>query len=324
MHLVTGGAGFIGSNLQAALHARGLETVIADRLGSHGKWRNIARHPPAQIIRPDELLEWLDRHPPLETIFHMAAVSETTASDGDHVWHTNVELSLRLWEWCAHRGVRFIYASSAATYGDGQHGFDDDPAMLGQLQPMNLYGWSKHAFDLRVMDLLRRGAPRPPQWAGLKFFNVFGPNEYHKGNMISVVKLKHDELSAGRPATLFRSTDPAIGDGGQARDFIHVADTVKVMLWLLDHPGVNGIFNTGTGIARSYLDMAHAVCDAAGAERRVDFIDMPAELRPQYQNFTRARTERLRAAGYTDAFMTLEDGVADYVRNYLNQPNIYL
>jgi len=324
MFLVTGGAGFIGSNLQAALHARGLETVIADRLGSHGKWRNIARHPPARIIPPGELEDWLDRHPPVEAVFHMAAVSETLATDGDHVWHTNVELSLRLWEWCAHRGVRFIYASSAATYGDGQHGFDDDPAGLAALAPMNLYGWSKHAFDLRVMDLLRRGAPRPPQWTGLKFFNVFGPNEYHKANMISVVKLKHDELSGGRPATLFRSTDAAIADGGQARDFIHVADTVNVMLWLLDTPGVNGLFNVGTGISRSYLDMAHAVCDAAGVERRVDFVDMPDALRPQYQNFTCARMDRLRAAGYAAPFMTLEQGVSDYVRNFLTQPNIYL
>jgi ADP-L-glycero-D-manno-heptose 6-epimerase len=324
MFLVTGGAGFIGSNLQAALHARGLETVITDRLGSAGKWRNIARHPPARIVHPDQLEDFLDTHPPLEAVFHMGAVSETLATDGDHVWHTNVELSLRLWEWCAHRGVRFIYASSAATYGDGGHGFDDDPAALAALTPLNLYGWSKHAFDLRVMDMLRRGMPRPPQWAGLKFFNVFGPNEYHKAGMISVVKIKHDEVSAGKPASLFRSTAAGIADGGQARDFIHVADTVKVMLWLLDHPAVNGLFNVGTGVARSYLDMAHAVCDAAGVDRRVAFVDMPDALLPQYQNFTCARMERLRAAGYTAPFLTLEDGVTDYVRGYLTQPNPYL
>ena len=323
MILVTGGAGFIGSYLHSQLHARGLETVICDRLGTHNKWRNIARHPPARILPPAELEDWLDTHPPLEAVFHMAAVSQTLATDGDHVWQTNVELSLRLWEWCAHRGVRFIYASSAATYGDGEAGFDDDPALLPSLAPKNLYGWSKHAFDLRVMDLLRRGAPRPPQWAGLKFFNVYGPNEYHKGNMVSVVKVKYDEVAAGHPATLFRSNSDDLADGAQARDFIHVADTVGVMLWLLDHPAVDGLFNVGTGIARTYLDLANAVCDAAGRARAVSFVDMPEELRPQYQSFTCARIDRLRTAGYAAPFMTLEEGIASYVRDFLSQPNQY-
>lgn len=314
MILVTGGAGFIGSNLQRELHARGVETVICDRLGSAGKWRNIAGHPPARIVAPAELEDWLDEYPPLEAVVHMAAVSQTLATDGDHVWRTNVELSARLWEWCANRGVRFIYASSAATYGDGEAGFDDDPALLPRLQPMNLYGWSKHAFDLRVMDLLRRGAPRPPQWAGLKLFNVYGPNEYHKGNMISVVKVKYDDIMEGRPPALFRSNDPHIVDGAQARDFIHVADVVAVVLWLLDNPRVEGLFNVGTGLARTYLDLAHAVCRAMGREPGVEFVDMPDELRHQYQSFTCARMDRLRAAGYAAPFITLEEGVASYVR----------
>jgi ADP-L-glycero-D-manno-heptose 6-epimerase len=323
MILVTGGAGFIGSYLQGELHARGLETVICDRLRSGGKWRNIARHPPSRIIAPDELDDWLDDHPPLEAIFHMAAVSETLATDGDLVWRTNVELSLRLWEWCANRGVRFIYASSAATYGDGAQGFDDDPAALARLAPLNLYGWSKHVFDLRVLDMLRRGAARPTQWAGLKFFNVYGPNEYHKGNMISVVKVKYDEIAAGRAPTLFRSTHAGVADGGQARDFVHVADAVAVMLFLFDHPSVEGLFNVGTGTARTYLDLAHAVSAAAGAPQDVAFIDMPAALRPQYQNFTEARIDRLRAAGYDAPFIALEDGVASYVRDYLARPDPY-
>jgi ADP-L-glycero-D-manno-heptose 6-epimerase len=324
MILVTGGAGFIGSCLHSQLYARGIETIICDRLGSHGKWRNIARHPPARIIAPDELDDWLDTHPPLEAIVHMAAVSQTLATDGDHVWQTNVELSLKLWQWCAHRGVRFIYASSAATSGDGEAGFDDDPAQLPRLAPMNLYGWSKHVFDLRVMDMLRRGAPRPPQWAGLKFFNVYGPNEYHKGNMISVVKVKYDEIAEGRPPTLFRSNNPDLADGTQQRDFIHVSDVVDVMLWLLDNPGIDGLFNVGTGVARTYLDLAHAVCDAAGVARQVEFVAMPAELKPQYQSFTQARIERLRAAGYTAPFKTLEDGINSYVRRYLSQENPYI
>ena len=323
MILITGGAGFIGSYLQGELARRGLETVIADRLGTQGKWRNIARHPPSRIIHPDDLDEWLETHPPLEAVFHMAAVSQTLATDGDHVWQTNVEMSLKLWEWCAHRDVRFIYASSAATYGDGDAGFDDDPAALDRLEPLNLYGWSKHVFDLRVVDMLRRGAPRPPQWAGLKFFNVYGPNEYHKGSMISVVKVKYDEIAEGRAPTLFKSNNAALPDGAQSRDFVYVGDTVAVMLWLLDNPGVNGLFNVGTGVARTYQDLAYAVCDAAGVARAVNYVDMPDALRSQYQSFTCARIDRLRAAGFAAPFLSLEDGVGTYVRDYLRQPNPY-
>jgi ADP-L-glycero-D-manno-heptose 6-epimerase len=323
MILVTGGAGFIGSYLQGELAGRGLETVIADRLGTHGKWRNIARHPPSRIVHPDDLDDWLDTHPPLEAVFHMAAVSQTLATDGDHVWQTNVEMSRKLWDWCAHRDVRFIYASSAATYGDGEAGFDDDPAALARLEPLNLYGWSKHVFDMQVVDMLRRGSPRPPQWAGLKFFNVYGPNEYHKGSMISVVKVKYDEIAEGRAPTLFRSNTPTLPDGAQARDFVHVADTVAVMLWLLDNPGVNGLFNVGTGISRTYQDLAFAVCDAAGVPRQVDYVEMPDALRSQYQSFTCARIDRLRAAGFAAPFLSLEEGVGSYVRDYLSQPNPY-
>ena len=323
MILITGGAGFIGSILQAGLFARGQETVVCDWLGSEGKWRNLAAHPPAQLAAPEALEEFLASHPPLEAVFHMAAISHTMATDGDEVWATNVGLSQRLWEWCAHRGVPFIYASSAATYGAGAGGFDDDPAALDRLVPLNLYGWSKHVFDRWVADRLRRGGPRPPQWAGLKFFNVYGPNEYHKGGMISVVHVKYEEIAAGHPASLFRSTSADFADGAQARDFIHVDDTVAVMLWLLDHPGVSGLFNVGTGRARSYLDLAHAVCDAMGVARRVQFIDMPERLAPQYQHFTEARMERLRAAGYTAPFIGLEDGVARYVRDHLAQANAY-
>jgi ADP-L-glycero-D-manno-heptose 6-epimerase len=323
MILVTGGAGFIGSYLQGELFDRGIETVICDRLGSDGKWRNIARHPPTRIVPPDELEDWLHTHPPLEMVFHMGAVSETLATDGDLVWRTNVELSTLLWEWCAHRSVRFIYASSAATYGNGAAGFDDSPARAKTLEPLNLYGWSKHVFDLNVLDILRRGAPRPPQWAGLKFFNVYGPNEYHKGSMVSVVKVKHDEVVAGRKPVLYRSNRPDLADGLQARDFIHVRDAVAILLWLLDHPSVDGLFNAGTGQARTYLDVAHAVCDAAGVPREVEFVDMPPALSNQYQNFTEARIDRLRAAGYSAPFMPLNDGVASYVRDYLNQANPY-
>ena len=326
MILVTGGAGFIGSNLQAALVRRGHETVVADWFGSDGKWRNLAKHPPSRVVQPADLRAFLDTHPPLEMVYHLGAVSETTAVDGDHTWATNVELSRYLWEWCADRGVRFVYASSAATYGDGMQGFDDDPsvAALERLRPLNLYGWTKHAFDLLVTRQLVHRRDRPPQWAGLKFFNVYGPNEYHKGKMISVVKVKHDEVAAGHPARLFKSDQPGLADGQQSRDFIWIGDIVDVLLWLLDTPGVNGLFNLGTGTARTYLDLAHAVCDAAGRERRVEFIDMPASLRGQYQSFTQAPMDRLRAAGYAGQFTPLEEGIRRYVQDHLATADLFV
>jgi len=324
MIMVTGGAGFIGSVLHASLFRRGAEAVVVDRLGGEGKWRNLARHPPARLIPPEALDEFLASHPPLEAIIHLGAVSDTTATDGDLAWATNVELPLRLWRWCAARRVRLIYASSAATYGNGSVGFEDGLQGLDRLRPLNLYGWTKHAFDRLVAGMVAQGGPAPPQWAGLKFFNVFGPNEYHKGPMISVVKIKHDELAAGGTASLFRSDREGVADGAQRRDFIWVGDVVEVILWLLDTPSVSGLFNVGTGTARTYLDLAHAVCDAAGTERQVRFIDMPTKLRGQYQSFTEARMERLRAAGYPGQFTPLEEGVRRYVQDHLAAADPYL
>jgi ADP-L-glycero-D-manno-heptose 6-epimerase len=325
MILVTGGAGFIGSNLLAALTRRGRETVVADWLGSDAKWRNLAKHPPSRLIQPTELDGFLASRPPLEMVFHMGAVSETTATDGDLTWATNVELSRRIWVWCAEHEVRLVYASSAATYGDGSGGFDDDPSLsaLEKLRPLNLYGWTKAAFDIRVARSIASRQARPPQWAGLKFFNVYGPNEYHKGRMISVIKVKYDEIAAGAPARLFKSDQPGLDHGAQARDFIWVGDVVDVMMWLFDTPAVSGLFNVGTGRARTYLDMAHAVCDAAGRPRNVEFIDMPANLRGQYQSFTQANMDRLRAAGYAGQFTTLEEGVRRYVQDYLATADRY-
>jgi ADP-L-glycero-D-manno-heptose 6-epimerase len=325
MILVTGGAGFIGSNLQAALVARGCETIVVDRLRSNGKWRNLAKHPPARLLPPDQLEAFLASRPPLAMLYHLGAISETTATDGDAAWAVNVELPLRLWQWCAAQQVPFVYASSAATYGDGSLGFEDDGsvAYLERLRPLNLYGWTKHAFDLRIARMLEAGQPRPPQWAGLKFFNVFGPNEYHKRDMVSVVKVKHDEIRAGLAPRLYRSDQPGIEDGAQRRDFVWVGDVVEVMLWLRDTPAASGLFNVGTGRARSYRDLADAVCDAAGVERRIAFVDMPDALRGQYQSFTQAGVARLRAAGYAGPFTPLEEGVRRYVQDYLTQADPY-
>jgi len=325
MILITGGAGFIGSNLQAALARRGLETVVVDLLGCKGKWRNLAKHAPDRIIHPDGLDAFLETRPALEMVFHLGAVSSTSATDGDHTWASNVELSRRLWTLCAEHEVRFAYASSASTYGDGSKGFDDDgsAAALERLRPLSLYGWTKHAFDLSVARRLAVARERPPQWVGLKFFNVYGPNEYHKDAMISVVKVKYDEIAADLPARLFRSEVPGLPDGQQARDFIWVGDVVDVMLWLFDHPEVNGLFNVGTGQARSYLDLAHAVSDAANKPRSVEFIDTPRALKAQYQSFTQAPMDRLRTVGYAGQFTPLEEGVRRYVQEYLATADLY-
>jgi len=325
MYLVTGGGGFIGSNIVAALAARGEEVAVCDRFGTESKWRNLAKHAVAEVIEPEGLHAWLERAPRLKGLVHMGAISTTTETDADLTLRTNLTLSLALWEWCASQDVPFVYASSAATYGAGEAGFDDEatPEALARLRPLNLYGWSKHLFDRRVVDLVARGRPRPPQWVGLKFFNVYGPNEYHKGGMISVVKRKADEIAAGGPALLFRSGRPDIADGEQKRDFVWVGDCVSVVLWLLDTPSVSGLYNLGTGRARSYLELAHAVFAAMRREPEIAFIDMPEALKGQYQYFTEARMERLRAAGYTEQFTPLEQGVEIYVRRYLSQDDPY-
>jgi len=325
MILVTGGAGFIGSNLQASLHADGIPTFVADRLGTAEKWRNLAAHPPLELIEPENLSAWLGAGPKLDAIVHLGAISETTATDGDLVWRTNVTLSQQLWRHCAKHGVRFVYASSAATYGDGAAGFDDafSTVSLKKLLPLNLYGFSKHAFDLWVAHQVETGAAPPPAWAGVKFFNVYGPNEGHKGRMISVIKVKHDELTEGKPARLFRSDQPGIADGAQARDFIWVGDTVAALRFMLAAKNLSGLFNLGTGQARTYLDMARAVCAANHLPERIEFVDMPPLLRGKYQSFTQAPMARLRAAGFDAPFTSLEDGVRRYI-DILNRPDGYV
>jgi ADP-L-glycero-D-manno-heptose 6-epimerase len=325
MYLVTGGAGFIGSNLVAALAERGAEVMVVDRLGQDEKWRNLAGHTIAGLLPPEEIEDFWAARPPVTAVLHMGAISETTATDGDLVAATNLTLPLWLWAACAERGVPLIYASSAATYGDGKQGFDDDPSpeALARLRPLNLYGWSKLAFDRRVADLLARGAPAPPQWAGLRFFNVYGPNEYHKGRMASVAFHKFRQVMEGEPATLFRSARPGVADGEQKRDFVHVDDCVAVVLWLLDNPGVSGLFNLGSGRAQSFLDLVRAMFAALGRAPDIRFVDMPADLAGKYQYFTEAPLERLRAAGYAGQMTPLEEGVRRYVQDFLATPDPY-
>ena len=321
MLLVTGGAGFIGSNVVAALNEGGRsDVVVCDVLGTEGKWRNLAKRQLADIVPPSALENWLDRRR-LDGVIHLGAISETTATDGDLVIETNFRLSLRLLDWCTENAVPFIYASSASTYGDGTRGFDDDASLeaLKKLRPMNLYGWSKHLFDLAVSERVARREKLPPQCVGLKFFNVFGPNEYHKGGMMSVLARRFDDIRAGRVVQLFKSHHDGIADGDQRRDFIYVDDVVRVVLWLLATPTVSGLFNVGTGQARSFKELILAAYAALGTHPKIDYVDMPEAIRDSYQYFTQGKVDRLRRAGYNGGFTTLEDAVTTYVRDFLDR-----
>jgi ADP-L-glycero-D-manno-heptose 6-epimerase len=325
MLLVTGGAGFIGSNVVAALNEAGRsDVVVCDLLGDEGKWRNLAKRQLADIVPPAELPDWLEGRS-LDAVIHLGAISATTATDGDLVIETNFRLSMRLLDWCTAHAVPLIYASSAATYGDGATGFGDDASLpaLKRLRPMNLYGWSKHLFDLAVAERVARDTALPPQWAGLKFFNVFGPNEYHKGTMMSVLARRFEDIKAGRTVQLFKSHRDGIVDGDQRRDFIYVDDVVRVIMWLLATPSVSGLFNVGTGKARSFKDLMLAAYAALGKRPNIDYVDMPEAIRAAYQYFTEAEVDRLCRAGYNGGFTTLEAAVKDYVTGYLDQPDRY-
>jgi len=325
MILVTGGAGFIGSNMVASLNEAGRsDIVVNDSLDSGEKWRNLAKRQLADVVPPGELLAWLEGRK-LDAVIHLGAISDTTATDGDLVIETNFRLSLRLLDWCTATRTPFIYASSAATYGDGAQGFGDDwsPPTLRRLRPLNLYGWSKHLFDLAVADRVAKGASLPPQWAGCKFFNVFGPNEYHKGEMMSLLAKRFDDARSGRAIRLFKSYRDGIADGEQRRDFIHVDDAIAVLRWLIDQPTVSGIFNVGTGRARSFRDLVLAMFAALGTAPNIEYIDIPTAIRDKYQYFTQSDVENLRRAGYNCAFTPLEEAVGSYVTQFLDRADRY-
>ena len=325
MLLVTGGAGFIGSNVLASLNEAGRPDIaVNDILGAAGKWRNLGGRQLAEFVPPADLMRWLEGRK-LDAVVHLGAVSSTTATDADLVVESNFRLSLRLFDWCAATRTPFIYASSAATYGNGEAGFSDDwtAGQLKRLKPMNLYGWSKQLFDLAVVERVARKDKLPPQWAGLKFFNVFGPNEYHKGEMMSLVAKRFDDAKAGRPIRLFKSYRTGVADGEQQRDFIYVDDAVAVVRWLLETPAVSGIFNVGTGKARSFRDLMTAMFAALGREPKVEYIDMPDSIRDTYQYFTQAETDNLRRAGFNADFTAIEDGVKRYVGGYLDRADRY-
>jgi len=258
-------------------------------------------------------------------VFHLGANSSTTETDADLIIETNLNSSIALWRWCAAHGKKLIYASSAATYGDGTEGFDDSGgyAEFKKLKPMNLYGWSKHAFDLWALREAAKGHA-PPLWVGLKFFNVFGPNEYHKGDMMSLVAKNHAKVAAGETIRLFKSHRPGVADGDQKRDFVYVKDCVEAVLWLWRQAKASGIYNIGSGTARSFRELMEATGAACGKPPRIDYVDTPPEIRANYQYVTEAKLSRLRAAGYNAPFTPLEAAVADFVTGYLAKPDPYL
>lgn len=325
---VTGGAGFIGSNIAARLaEDRSLDVVICDRLreADLGKWRNIAKHPIGDFVAPEDMFDWLEkRWRDVEMVVHMAAVSSTTEPDADKIIHSNFTLSRDLFRWCADRQRRLIYASSAATYGAGENGFDDDNDFeaLAALRPLNTYGWSKALFDQFAVRQAKRDYA-PPQWVGLKFFNVYGPNEEHKHSMKSVASQIWPHVRDGHSVQLFKSYRADVPDGGQKRDFVYVRDVADVTDWLMANPQVNGIYNLGSGTARSFADMATAVFQAAGRTPDIEYTQMPPMIRDKYQYFTEARMDRLQAAGYAKPMTPLEEGISDYVTRFLSQPDHY-
>lgn len=323
MIIVTGGAGFIGSAFVWKLNQEGIEDItIVDRLGTKDKWKNLVNRRFAEFIHKDDFLRMVgeDRVPfDVAAIIHMGACSSTTERDADYLWQNNYVYTRNLAQWSVKKGIRFIYASSAATYGDGSRGFSDDHGIIANLRPINMYGYSKQVFDLWAIRNSLEG-----KIAGIKFFNVFGPNEYHKEDMTSVIFKAFGQIKETGKVRLFKSYKPEYSDGGQLRDFVYVKDCVDVLWWLLQHPAANGIFNLGTGKARSWNDLIGAVFAAVGKKTNIEYIPMPEGLRNQYQYFTEAKMDKLQAADCPVSFSSLEDSVRDYVVNYLQNADQHL
>lgn len=312
--IVTGGAGFIGSCIVRELNERGMkDIIIVDNIRQTDKWMNMRNKNYVKYVNRDEFLQTLPEYTgKISHVIHMGACSSTTEKDFDFLYKNNLEYTQALWNFCVEEKISFIYASSAATYGDGSQGFDDKKS-IHKLCPLNGYGYSKQLFDLWV----EKQEKRPKQYVGFKFFNVYGPNEYFKGSMASVIFHTFNSIRKNGEMGLFKSYKAGYEDGGQLRDFIYVKDICKVIMYMIAHPQISGLFNLGTGKARTFADLAAATFRALKMEPNIKYVDMPETLRPRYQYYTQATMDKLREAGYTDAFYSLEDGVEDYVCNYL-------
>ena len=314
--VVTGGAGFIGSCIVRELNNNGIkDIIIVDDIGCTEKWLNIRNKKYIEYVNKNEFLKNIDNYGRIEAIIHMGAQSSTTEKDFDYLWKNNFEYTRTLWEYCANNGISFIYASSAATYGDGSNGFDDQQD-IDKLLPLNGYGYSKQVFDLWVKH---QAKSFPKQHVGLKFFNVYGPNEHFKGSMASMVFHGFNQIKSNGTISLFKSNNPNYQDGEQLRDFVYVKDICDVVFWLINNSNVSGLFNIGTGVARSFKNLAEATFSALGIKANIKYIDMPEHLIKKYQYYTKAEMTKIKDEGYNREFTSLEDGVSDYVRNYLNK-----
>jgi ADP-L-glycero-D-manno-heptose 6-epimerase len=315
MIVVTGAAGFIGSCLVGRLNAAGFENIIAvDDFSKTEKEANLVGKQVQQAVERTEFESWLLEHAKdVDFIFHIGARTDTTEFDKSIFDELNVNYSKMIWDICSAANIPLVYASSAATYGLGEHGYDDNHEIIPQLQPLNPYGDSKNDFDIWALQQPQQ----PPFWAGLKFFNVYGPNEYHKGRMASVIFHAFNQITANGSMKLFRSHNPAYTDGGQLRDFVYVKDLVDVCLFLMEAQPASGIYNLGSGTARTFLDLATNTFTALGKTPEIGFIDTPIDIRDKYQYFTEANMQKLKDAGFKQPFHTLEAGVSDYVKNYL-------
>jgi ADP-L-glycero-D-manno-heptose 6-epimerase len=313
--VVTGAAGFIGSCLVGFLNQHGhTDLILVDEFGDPAKEPNLAGKAYEEKVEREGFFDWLaERRPKVAFVFHIGARTDTTEFDYSIHQHLNVEYSQKMWEYCAAHRIPLVYASSAATYGAGEFGYEDRHDLPFELKPLNAYGVSKNEFDKWALQQ----AAQPPFWAGLKFFNVYGPNEYHKGRMASVIFHSVNQIRKDGVVRLFRSHRPDYADGQQLRDFVYVKDVVKVCYWLMEHRPAPGLYNLGTGKARSFADLVKATFTGLDLPTRIEYIDMPEDIRDKYQYFTEAKMDKLRGAGYKTAFHSLEEGVIDYVRNYL-------
>lgn len=326
MIVITGGAGMIGSMIAWHLNtvAGRDDLVIVDRQQHPDQWQNLVHRRYAQYLDKDALLSWLQQSPgKVDAVIHMGAISATTERDFNKLVQDNIQYSQDLWTWCAHNSVPFLYASSAATYGAGELGYSDEESGIDQFRPLNGYGYSKQFFDQWALRQVRENQPVPPQWCGFKFFNVYGPNEYHKERMASVAFHSFNQFRETGTVKLFKSHLPDYQDGMQLRDFVYVKDAASVVAHFLANPQHSGIYNIGTGQARAFKDLATAVMTSMGKQPHITYIDMPEDLRGKYQYFTEATMEKVRATGYTKSFHSLEDGVRDYVQNHLMQADQY-
>jgi len=315
MIVVTGAAGFIGSALLAGLLRRGYGDLVAvDDFSDPIQMKNLEGKSIGALVHRDDFFEWFEEHGErVQLVFHIGARTDTSEFKEDLLRSMNLEYSKTTWNLCVKFSVPMIYASSAATYGNGEHGFDDNEQELHNLKPLNPYGWSKHNFDLWV----QMQEDKPPFWAGFKFFNVFGPNEWHKARMASVVYHSFNQILETGKVKLFRSHKPEFEDGMQLRDFVYVLDVVNVLLWFMENRKNSGLYNLGTGKARSFKDLALATFAALNKEPQIEYVDIPQDIRDKYQYFTCAKMQKIADAGYPDGFRELEDSVQDYVVNHL-------